>query len=144
MHFAVCQWLEWGCHTHCWALSRSERTRSREGDGNSGQAVPYEVQWNHLGSLVSLELESLRTRRRCRKGRRVGPREHRKTEEMLNHIRHIILHLQFAFAICMQTEGEGGVGGCPLEALGDQECISLWGHATLISKPSGLSGDAFC
>lgn len=40
------------------------------------------------------------------------------------------------------TRGRGV--DCPQEALGDQGCISLWGHATLISKHSGLAGDTSC
>lgn len=39
--------------------------------------------------------------------------------------------------------GEQG-GSCLQEILGDQEYVSLWGHATLILKHSGLAGDIFC
>lgn len=58
----------------------------------------------------------LRVRRRSRKEhmvRRTSPstwcewREHGDTEETLQHVEHIILHLQLTFAICVETQGEG-------------------------------------
>lgn len=87
-----------------------------------------------LGLPGLLRARVLRARRRSRKDCRFGQtrpstqhelnvKRAQKTEEMLNRVRHIVLHLQFTFAVCMEAHEEQG--GCPLEALGDQECLPL-------------------
>lgn len=139
------QQLEWGCHTHCWALGWSERTQSTEGDGNSRQAMPY-------GFPGLSRARALWVRRRSRKDFRVGQTSSRTQHELnVKRAEKDWGNAQpcqtpcspFTFTICVQTHGEGGVD-CPQEGLGDQGCVPLWGHAILISKHSGLAGDTFC